>query len=295
VNDDTPAGHARSRKSEPAANSGPEGKKSIRNPERGTRLSALEIHENINGPAEEEMERPASSLLFSSLAAGMLIAFSFLACGYVHSFVPEPYTDAAMTLVYPLGFLFVVMGRSELFTENTLEPVIPLLHNRDRETLNKMLRLWGILIVGNLLGALIVAWIAGHTAMMEDKLAPHFQEVAKNATEGGFGTVFYKAIFAGWLIALLAWLLASTQDTIAQIALIWLTTAPIHAFHFRHSIAGSVEAFYRAVTGTAAWGDMLGGFIAPALLGNAVGGVVLVALFNYAQVAEEHGKKKKRR
>jgi formate-nitrite transporter family protein len=289
--EETPAGHSHQRQDEGPTGSGPEGKQSIRNPETGTRLSALEIHENIRAPAVEEMDRPASSLFFSSLAAGMLIAFSFLASGYVHSFVAEPYTDAAITLVYPLGFLFVVIGRSELFTENTLEPVIPFLHNKDLATFKKMMRLWGILIVGNLIGALVVAWIAGRTGMVEDKLGPHLQEVARKATEGGFGTVFYKAIFAGWLIALLAWLLAATQDTIAQIVLIWLTTAPIHAFHFRHSIAGSVEAFYRAVTGTAAWGDMLSGFIAPALLGNAIGGVVLVALFNYAQVAEEHAQK----
>ena len=90
-----------------------------------------------------------------------------------------------------------------------------------------------------------------------------------------------------WL-ALLAWLLASTVDTTAQLFLIWVTTVPISAFHFRHSIAGSVEAFYRAIVGASGWGDMVGGFVIPALLGNAVGGVLMDALFNYAQVAEEH-------
>ena len=114
------------------------------------------------------------------------------------------------------------------------------------------------------------------------------QKIAAESASGGFGEVFYKAIFGGWLIALLTWLLASTTDTMAQLCLIWVTTVPISAFHFRHSIAGSVEAFYRAITGTAGWGEMFGGFVFPALLGNAIGGVLLVALFNYAQVAEEH-------
>jgi formate/nitrite transporter FocA (FNT family) len=269
----------------------PFGKRSVREPETGTRLSALEIHENIRAPAEEELERPASSLFFSSLAAGMLIGFTFLSMSFVSHYAPEELKHPLASLVYPIGFMFVIMGRSELFTENTLEPIIPLLHRRDRRTLRQMLRMWGILIVGNLLGALVVAWIIGRTTMVESSLQPTMQEVARQATEGGFGDVFYKAIFGGWLIALLAWLLASTTDTIAQLFLIWVTTVPIAAFHFRHSIAGSVEAFYRAVTGAAGWGEMLGGFVVPALLGNALGGVLLVALFNYAQVAEEHQQK----
>ena len=271
--------------------SNPFGKKSVRQPETGTRLSALEIHENIRAPAEEELERPASSLLFSSLAAGMLIGFTFLSSAFVSDYSAEPIKHAMASAAYPVGFIFVIMGRSELFTENTLEPVIPLLHKRDGKTLRQGLRMWGLLILGNLVGALIFAWIIGATNLIDPSLQPTMQKIAADSTGGGFGEVFYKSIFGGWLIALLAWLLASTIDTIAQLFLIWVTTAPIAAFHFRHSIAGSVEAFYRAVTGTAGWGEMLGGFVVPALIGNAVGGVLLVALFNYAQVAEEHQEK----
>ena len=273
---------------EEAKPSNPFGRKTVPRPESGTRLSALEIHENIRGPAVEELERPASSLLFSSLAAGMLIGFSFLASAFASHYSPEAYKHALASIAYPVGFIFVIMGRSELFTENTLEPVIPLLHKRDAATLRKMLRMWGLLIVGNLVGALIFAWILGRTTVIDGSLHPSMQEIASQATQGGFGEVFYKSIFGGWLIALLAWLLASTVETTAQLFMIWVTTVPISAFHFRHSIAGSVEAFYRVASGTAGWGEMLGGFVVPALLGNALGGVLLVALFNYAQVAEEH-------
>jgi formate/nitrite transporter FocA (FNT family) len=268
--------------------SNPFGKKSVRQPETGTRLSALEIHENIRAPAVEELERPASSLLFSSLAAGMLIGFSFLATGFVSYYAPEPYKHAFASMAYPVGFMFVIMGRSELFTENTLEPVIPLLHKRDGKTLRQMLRMWGLLIVGNMVGAAVFAWILAATTMIDPALHPTLQKLAGEAMQGGFGQVFYLAIFGGWLIALLAWLLASTVDSIAQLFLIWVTTVPIAAFHFRHSIAGSVEVFYRAASGTSGWGEVVGGFVVPALIGNAIGGVILVALFNYAQVAEEH-------
>src|SRR4051794_6403273 len=93
--------------------SDPTGKKSIREPETGTRLSALEIHENIRAPAVEELERPASSLFFSSFAAGMLIGFSFLASAFASHYVPEPYKEPLVALAYPVGFMFVIMGRNE--------------------------------------------------------------------------------------------------------------------------------------------------------------------------------------
>src|SRR3954468_7233373 len=176
------------KKAEP---SNPFGKKSVRQPETGTRLTALEIHENIRAPAVEELERPASSLLFSSLAAGMLIGFSFLASGFASHYAPEPYKHVFASMAYPMGFIFVIMGRSELFTENTLEPVIPLLHKRDSKTLRQLLRMWGLLILGNLVGALIFAWIIGGTNLIESSLQPTMQKLAGESTSGGFGEVFY--------------------------------------------------------------------------------------------------------
>ena len=116
---------------------------------------------------------------------------------------------------------------------------------------------------------------------------PHPPPGPEAGTRGGFGLVFYQAIYAGWLIAHMAWLLGSTTSRGAQLVLIWLCTAAISALEFRHSIVGAVEAFYRAAAGSAAWGEMLGGFVVPSVPGNALGGVVLVALLNYAQVRSD--------
>ena len=200
---------------------------------------------------------------------------------------PEHIRRFAIAVAYPTGFIFVVMGRSELFTENTLRPVVPLLHKRDRESLGALLRMWGLLLLGNMIGTLIMGWLLARTPAIDPILRPALDAVAAEATRGTFGQTFYLAIFAGWLIALLGWLLASTHNAAAQIGLIWLTTASISAFGFRHSIAGAVEAFYRSFAGQASWADMVGGFIVPAVLGNALGGVVLVALLNYAQVKRD--------
>lgn len=256
-------------------------------PKSGTRLSAVEIHDNIVRPGEAELQRATASLFFSSLASGLAIGFSFLAGGYVMNLTGDRGALAAAAAVYPLGFILVIIARLELFTENTVVPVLPLLRRPGMRSFVRLLRVWGILLVGNLLGALIIAIVLARTPMIADHLHPHLSALAEHATAGGFWRVTYQAVFAGWLIALLSWLLASTYQTGAQLVLIWLCTAPIAAFGFRHAIAGAVEAFYHAARGNAGWGTMLGEFIAPAVLGNAVGGVILVALLNYAQVAPE--------
>jgi formate/nitrite transporter FocA (FNT family) len=262
-------------------------------PEAGTRLSARQIHENILRPGEHEMERPAASLLWSAVASGLVIGFSFVAAAFATQLAPGEYGHAAASAAYPLGFIFVVMARSELFTENTLVPVIPLLEHRTLDMFLKLLRLWGLLLAGNLVGALLFGWTLANTSMVSASLHPTLLKIAGEATSGGFVQVAYSGIYAGWLMALLAWLLGSTRATGAQIVLIWLCTAPISAFRFRHSIAGAVEAFYRAGAGAAPWTEMLGEFVVPAVLGNTVGGVLLVALLNYGQVAPEQRRQRR--
>ena len=253
----------------------------------GTRLSAAEIHSNVLQAAEEDLERSAAALLWSALAAGLTIGFSFVAGGYATTLVPEYYHQAAAAAAYPLGFIFVVLARSQLFTEQTLEPVIPLLAQPTPRMLRRVLRLWTLVLAANLLGTLLFALVAARTPVVDDSLRVAFDRLAGHATSGGFGLNLYRAVFAGWLVALMAWLVASTRATGAQIVFVWLTTAPIAAFGFRHSIAGSAEAFYRAARGDSTWGAMVGEFIIPAVLGNIIGGVLLVALLNHGPVAAE--------
>jgi formate/nitrite transporter FocA (FNT family) len=259
---------------------------SVDEPETGTRLSASEIHDNVMSEADEELERATASLLISSFASGLAIGFSFLGGAYASSLVAPAYAAAAAAAAYPLGFIFVIMARSELFTENTLTPVLPLLHRRDRITLVKMLRVWGLLLAGNLTGTLLFSWVMARTPAIAEQLKAGMLHMAERATAVPFSLTLYHAIFAGWLIALLTWVLASTRHTGAQLVLIWLLTAPISAFEFKHSIVGSSEAFYRAWAGSAGWGPMAS-FIVAAVIGNAIGGVMLVAILNYGQVVTE--------
>jgi formate/nitrite transporter FocA (FNT family) len=215
------------------------------------------------------------------------MGWSFVASAYAAAMGSPLHAGLRAAAAYPLGFILVIIGRNQLFTENTLEPVIPLLEDHDLRTLKRVLRLWAIVLVGNLLGGLVFALLAARTVMLRSELEPHLLQLGRDAMSGGFGHVFYLAIFAGWLIALTAWLVQATERTLAQIVLIWLTIAPISAFGFRHSIAGAVEAFYLAAIGGTGWGNAVGGFVIPAVIGNIVGGVIFVALLNHGQVAAE--------
>jgi formate/nitrite transporter FocA (FNT family) len=257
-------------------------------PESGTRYSAKEIHDTVAQAALDELNRPLAALWWSALAAGLLICFSLLGSAYLSSLSTNEGTqDALVAAGYPLGFLFVVLSSAQLFTENTLDPILPLLDSPTLRMFGKVMRLWGILLLGNLVGALIMAVVLAKTPVVPAWLSPIVERTARHSTEGGFAKTFYLAIFAGWLIALAAWLISTTQDRLAQIVLLWLTTAPISAFGFRHAIAGSVDAFYQAARGTVPRGQMLGGFVVPAVLGNIVGGGLLVALLFYGQVSAD--------
>jgi formate/nitrite transporter FocA (FNT family) len=259
----------------------------LRQPEVGTRFSAHEIHDLVRDQAEAEMERPAGDLFWSAVTAGLVIGWSFVLGAYARSLVAEPWHRAAVAAAYPVGFILVIIGRSQLFTENTLEPVIPVLERRDPRSLRRMLRLWGLVLLGNLAGALVFALLFARTAVVSHEVGTHMVQIALGALSGSFGSQLYAAVFAGWLIALTAWLVSATQMTGAQIALIWITTAPIAALDFRHSIAGAVEAFYAAASGNASWGTALGNFVVPAVLGNIIGGVLFVAVLNHRQVADK--------
>ena len=259
-------------------------------PEVGTRFSAAEIHENIVEDAQEELERPALELALSGLASGLLIGFSFLGVALLSSHMPAVDHAIAATIAYPVGFIFVVLARHQLFTENTLEPVLPVLEQRTAQALMRMLRLWGIVLLANLAGTALFALVVARTPMLDPSLGGALLATARDAVKESGPITLYKAIWAGWLVALMAWLIASTRDTTAQVLLIWLATAPIAGLGFKHAIAGASEAFYLVWLGDISLGRMITRFEIPALAGNVIGGVVLVALLNYGQVRHTRDK-----
>jgi formate/nitrite transporter FocA (FNT family) len=233
------------------------------------------------------MDRPAGELALSGLAAGLSIGFSFLGAALLSTRVAVDSRPLAEAAAYPLGFIYVVLARHQLFTENTLEPVIPLLERRTGRALRKLLRLWAIVLPANLIGTAIFSFAVARTHLLAPAVDTVLVELARTTTSDGAMLVLYKGIWAGWLVALMAWLLASTRETTSQILFIWLTTAPIAGFGFRHSIAGAVEVLYRVWIGDLGLGAAFTSFELPALAGNIIGGVVLVAMLNHGQAGSK--------
>ena len=248
--------------------------------------SAGEILEVVVEDGREELDRASLGLAFSGFAAGLNISFSAVAVAVVGALTGG--IGLAALLVYPLGFLIVILGRAQLFTENTVTPVTVAL--TDLGIIPNMLRLWVVVFIANLLGATVFSAVIVYGHILDpEALKVLFTEVSHKA-QYGFGAVFLKAIFGGWLVALIAWLVAASRDTISQIFFIFSLAFLIPAAGLTHCVAGSSEFLISVFSGKETWVEYLSGFLLPTTLGNIVGGVVLVTLLNYGQVI---GSKKK--
>jgi formate/nitrite transporter FocA (FNT family) len=241
------------------------------------------VHEAVRREGEEELKRSTSALAWSGLAAGLSMGFSLAGEGILRSKLPDaPWRPLISKLGYASGFVLVILGRQQLFTENTLTPILPLLHRKDVATLMAVTRLWVIVLLTNLVGALTVAWALGVTEAFDDQTRQAFVQIGGEALKMSFGLVVLRGIFAGWLIAFLVWMLpfADQSRFFVIVAVAWL----IGAAGFTHVIAGSIEAFTVAWTGNASWAQAVFGYTVPSLAGNIIGGVSLVAAINHAQV-----------
>jgi formate/nitrite transporter FocA (FNT family) len=251
---------------------------------RRTNISAVVLHESVREAGERELRRSPAALAWSGLAAGLSMGFSLIGPGLLHAYLPAaPWRPLIDNLGYSLGFVIVILGRQQLFTENTLTVILPLLAHPNWPTVSRIARLWGIVLVANLLGALIFATIVAHTTLFPAPILSSFTEIAQHSLRGGFGLTILRGIFAGWLIALMVWLLPAVQAS--KLHIIILLTYIVSLGGFAHIIAGSVDVLFLVNIGTVSWVGYLFGFMLPTLIGNIIGGISLVAALNYAQVA----------
>lgn len=250
------------------------------------RGSARVVHDTILAEGEEELERPARSLLWSGLAAGLAMGFSLAVEGLLLAHLPQAgWTPLVSNLGYTVGFLIVVLGRQQLFTENTLTVVLPVLDRMTGAALGRMLRLWGVVLAANVVGTLVFAAVAEGTGLFSEEARRAMGEIGQRAAEPGAWVTFLRAVMAGWLIALMVWLLPEAGS--ATPFIIVAITYTVALADLAHVIAGSTEVGFAAFAGLVAWEQAALGFFLPTLLGNILGGVTLVALLNHAQVKGE--------
>jgi len=232
----------------------------------------------------DELRRRPLALMWSGLAAGLSMGFSLIGEGLLRAHLPDTsWRPLVSKLGYSVGFLVVVLGRQQLFTENTLTVVLPVLHDKTSGSLPRMVRLWAIVLFANLAGALAIGWTLGHTAVFESSMQDTFRRIAMEGMDAPFGTVLLRGVFAGWTIALMVWLMPAAES--ARIWVIILLTYVIALGGFAHVVAGSVDKLFLVTRGDISAWQYLGGFLAPSLLGNILGGVSLVAALNHVAAA----------
>jgi formate/nitrite transporter FocA (FNT family) len=244
------------------------------------------IYEVVRRLGDEEMARPAASLWWSGLAAGLSISFSLLAQAILEIHLPDaPWRPLVTGFGYSVGFLMVVLGRQQLFTESTITVVLPVLKDLSAENIARMARLWAIVLVANLIGTLFAALFCTYTPVIPADLLNGMLAIGRHMAQLGWWDMFFRAISSGFLIAAMVWMTPSAEN--AKVAVITLMTYLIAIGGFTHIIAGSMEIYLLVLAGDWEWWRMIVQFMVPVLLGNIVGGTALFSLISYAQVMQE--------
>lgn len=244
--------------------------------------SAQTVHDAVLREGREELQRTASALTWSGVAAGLAMGLSLTAEGILRARLPDAsWSILVSKLGYTVGFVVVTLGRQQLYTENTLTAVLPALEEEGFGGWFRTLRLWGIVLPANLFGALVFAWFATTGAFLPE-FQEAFLEIGREAAEPGSFDLFLRGIPAGWLVALIVWLGPAAPQARLWIAL--LLSYVVGIGEFSHVIAGSVEVLYLVVNGMEGlWGYGVE-YLIPTLLGNTAGGVLLVAFLNHSQI-----------
>ena len=250
------------------------------------RLRTPVIYEIVRREGETEMDRPATSLWWSGAAAGVSISFSLLAQAVLWVHLPAaPWRPLVSGFGYSVGFLIVVLARQQLFTENTVTVVLPVMAELTLANVRRLARMWAIVFAANMAGTFVAALFCTLTPVLTPELRHGMLEISGHLPELGWPAMFFRAMGAGFLIASMVWLIPSAEG--AKFEVVTMATYLIAIAGFTHIVAGSVEGFLLVLDGQWSLWQMIARFTIPVLLGNIVGGTALFAVISYAQVMKE--------
>jgi formate/nitrite transporter FocA (FNT family) len=247
------------------------------------RASAYEIFNSVIDNAREELSRSTRALACSGLAAGLAMGLTGVGVAVAHVALRGSAQEFVPYLLYPVGFMVVIVGRQQLFTENTLYPVALVLDERRRQDVINTARLWVTVFVTNIVGAALFALLAGRGHALRPDAVHELVRLGAESTGRPYLDVFASAIVGGWIIALLAWLVTAADWTIGHVAVVWVLAFVVGLGHFAHCIASSGEILTGVWRGDIGLGSY-GTWLAVATAGNIVGGIVIVTLLNFGQV-----------
>lgn len=253
---------------------------------------AMAIHEHIRQDGEKEMERDAMALLWSAIAAGLSMGASLLAKGIFHvQLEGVPGGFLLENLGYTFGFIIVIMARQQLFTENTVTAVLPVMQNPTLGNFGLLMRLWSVVLLGNIIGTGVAAWAFEHMPIFDEETRDAFVKIGMDVMKNTPVEMFSNAIISGWLIATMVWMFPAAGA--AKIVVIILMTWLIALGDTTHIVVGSVEILYLVFNGTLHWSDFFWPFALPTLAGNICGGTFIFALMSHAQISNDMSNKRK--
>ncbi len=246
------------------------------------RPSAQEIFEQVANNARQELKRSTSALAISGFAGGIFMGLSALGNGIALSMLgTSSKAQFIAKMFYPLGFIVVILGRAQLFTENTLYPVALVL--AEKKHFWNTMRLWFTVLPANVLGALAFAALAGLTSALSPDVVHALGGLGMDALHREPNAVFWSGVMGGWIIALAAWLVSGSHSITGSVMIIWILTFVVGLGNFAHCIAASGEILTAVLTGQAGWIPYMK-WLGIAVAGNISGGVGMVTLLEYGQV-----------
>lgn len=250
------------------------------------RLIAPQVYEIVRLEGEHELRRPLGSLWWSGIAAGIAISASLLGLALLHHYLPDtPYKPLLQSFGYCIGFVIVILGRMQLFTENTVTVILPLLARPGLSRLGAVIRLWGVVLAANLVGTLAVAIVNVGLGTARPEFTQAMIEVAWHYAHLAPIQALLYGIPSGFFIAAIVWMLPSSEGS--EFWVIVALTYLIAVGGFTHVVAGSAEVFLLLVSGQLGIAQGMFGLVVPTFVGNVIGGTGLFALLAYGQVREE--------
>ena len=255
-----------------------------------SRPSAEEIYAQVARNAKQELKRPSLALALSGYGGGIFMGLSALGPAIVLALLGESAADQMIArMFYPMGFIVVIIGRSQLFTENTLYPVALVL--TERKELWNTLRLWAMVLPSNVAGAFTFAMLCAWSPALSHPVVESLAKLGMDNLAKPTPAVFWSGVMAGWIIATAAWLVSGSHSITGSVMVIWMLTFIVALGNFAHCIASSGEVLIAILTHHAAWGAYPRWF-GPAVAGNVCGGVGMVTILQYGQVifGKEEGK-----
>ncbi|MBC8128861.1 MAG: formate/nitrite transporter family protein [Rhizobiaceae bacterium] len=243
-----------------------------------------EIFARVLATADHELDASSKFLFWSGLAAGFALGLSFLAKVIFTDVSGEETPGLLGLLMYPVGFFIIVIGRYQLFTENTLTPVVLVMTKL--ASVSNLLRLWSVVLFANMIGAIAVAALIAYADVLDTKALVIALQIGRHAAETPWLTLFSKALIAGWIVASMVWLVHAAMDTISKILIVWFLMYFVGVAGFFHVVTSSVEVFFLSFRSEVAFWPLWHDFVLPIIVGNTIGGILFVAVVNWVQFDE---------